>query len=304
MASALLGLIFLGLVFFLGASLGSFVNVVAWRLPLGLSLSRPASTCPSCGTRIALRHNIPVLGYLLLGGRCNHCKTPISLRYPIVEAVSGLLAVALWLKLTSGVLLPIGPVFFPNIVPFILLITFVMTLVALALIDLDWFLLPDRVTLPLALLGLLSSLAAPKQLGITLPDAALGALLAGGIPLVLGVLYTLVTGRVGLGGGDWKLLLGIGAWLGPKALPFVLLAASVQGLTAAVIFRRDFAVAEPPPLPGEARAPEPPLETPSEPAFRRLHIPFGPFLALGAIEWLFFQPDLTRAMMGLFGGRS
>ncbi len=301
---AALGLIFLGLVFFLGASLGSFVNVVAWRLPLGLSLSRPASTCPSCGTRIALRHNIPVLGYLLLQGRCHHCKTLISLRYPLVEAVSGFLAVALWLKLTSGVLLPIGPIFFPYIAPFILLLTFVMTLFALALIDLDWFLLPDRVTLPLALLGLLSSVAAPKQLGMTLPDAALGALLAGGIPLVLGVLYTLITGRVGLGGGDWKLLLGIGAWLGPKALPFLLLAASVQGLMAAVIFRRDFAVAEPPPLPGEDSPPEPPSDIPSAPAFRRLHIPFGPFLALGAIEWLFFQPDLTRAMMGFFGGRS
>jgi leader peptidase (prepilin peptidase)/N-methyltransferase len=292
---------FLGLVFLLGASLGSFVNVVAWRLPLSIPLSRPPSTCPACGARVALRHNVPVFGYALTRGRCHACGVPISLRYPFVELVGGLLALALWLMHAGPELPPATVHAFPRIViPFILQLAFLMTLLALALIDLDWFLLPDRVTLPLALLGLLSALAAP-HLGMTLASSALGALLGGGLPLVLGFTYTLVTGRVGLGGGDWKLLLAIGAWLGPKALPFVLLAASTQGLLAALIFRRELALAAPPPLPGEVREPE--ASDPSPPP-QRLHIPFGPFLALGAIEWLFFRVEIAGALGPFLGGRA
>ncbi len=295
---------FLALVFALGASLGSFVNVVAWRVPLGRSISRPGSACPSCGAPVRWHDNIPVLGWLVLGGRCRDCRVPISFRYPLVELAAGLVAVAIWLLWSGPVVMPARiEQFLPAvIIPFVLQMAFAMTLLALLLIDLDWFLLPDKITLPLALLGLAASLAIGRQTGITLDKAALGALVGGGAPLVMGLLYGMLTGRVGLGGGDWKLLLGIGAWLGLAALPFIFFAGAVQGLVAAVLFRRDFALAEPPPLPGESLAPEAPTAVPEAVPFRRLHVPFGPFLAVAAIEWLLFSKELTRLFEKTFGG--
>lgn len=296
---------FLTLVGALGASLGSFVNVVAWRLPLGRSLTRPASSCPACGHPVRWRDNVPVLGWFMLGGRCRDCRVAISLRYPLVELAGALLAVALWLMHSGPQVMParLEQLLPTVVVPFVLHLAFAMALVALALIDLDWFLLPDRITLPLALLGLLAALAASQQTGVTLQSAALGALVGGGAPLVLGLTYQLVTGRVGLGGGDWKLLLGVGAWLGLAALPFVLFAGAVQGLLAAAIFRRDFALAAPPPLPGDTSVTESasPAASADEVPFRRLHVPFGPFLALGAIEWLLFSRELGALFDRFFG---
>ncbi len=300
----------MALVFALGASLGSFINVVAWRVPLGRSVVRPGSACPSCGTLIAARDNIPVLSWLLVRGRCRHCKTPISFRYPLVELAAGLLAVALWLHWSGPVVMPARiEQLLPNvIVPFVLLMAFLMTLLALVLIDLDWFLLPDKLTLPLALLGLVSSFALGRLTGVGIEQAAIGAAIGGGAPLVIGLAYGAATGRVGLGGGDWKLLLAIGAWLGPKALPFVFFAGALQGLVAAVTFRRDFALAVPPALPGELDDATDPAAAEEAPAgevpFRRLHVPFGPFLALAAIEWLFFGEHILHAFEAIMGRRS
>ncbi len=311
------GAAFLGLVFLLGASLGSFVNVVAWRLPLRIPLSRPPSTCPACGARIGLRDNVPVLGWLLARGRCRRCAVPISARYPVVELVGGLLALALWLRHASPHLIPPSTeaLLIGAFVPFVLHLAFAMGLLALLLIDLDWFLLPDRLTLPLTALGLLASLAAPAQTDVTLSQAAIGALVGGGLPLVFGFLYTLVTGRLALGGGDWKLLMALGAWLGLGGLPFVLLAGAVQGLLTAALFRRDFARAEPPPLPDDPPAPEPssapaPADSAAPPdeaevqPFRRLHVPFGPFLALGALEWLFFGDAIAGVLRAMTRGHA
>ncbi len=303
---------FLALIFALGASLGSFVNVVAHRLPLGRSLTRPGSSCPACGAPVRWHDNVPVIGWLIVRGRCRACGVAISARYPLVELAAGLLAVALWLSHSGPLVMParIEQLLPQVIVPFTLQLTFVMALLALVLIDLDWFLLPDRITLPLALLGLASSLAIAGETGITLKHAAIGALVGGGAPLVLGLLYALITGREGLGGGDWKLLLAIGAWLGALAIPFVLTAAALQALVAAALFRRDFALSEPPPLPNEtpdpaspfavrapaAEPPTPPAGSPEAVPFRRLHVPFGPFLALAAIEWHLFSRELSALL--------
>ncbi len=298
---------FLALVFALGASLGSFVNVVAWRVPLGRSIVRPGSACPSCGTPITARDNIPVLSWLALRGQCRHCKTPISFRYPLVELAAGLLAVAIWLHWSGPVVMPARiEQLLPNvIVPFVLQMAFVMTLLALVLMDLDWFLLPDKLTLPLALLGLVASFALGRLTGIAIEQAAIGAAIGGGAPLVIGLAYGAATGRTGLGGGDWKLLLAIGAWLGPKALPFVFFAGALQGLVAAVVFRREFALAAPPPLPGEVPEELPTAVAPEgEVPFRRLHVPFGPFLALAAIQWIFFGEHFLHLFEALVGRRS
>lgn len=305
---------FLGLVFFFGASLGSFVNVVAWRLPLRISLVRPGSSCPSCGAPIRGLSLVPVFGWLASRGSCRDCGVPISARYPLVELTVGLLALALWLHHAGPEVLPRRPepLIFEVLVPFILHLTFAASLVLLALIDLDWFLLPNRLTFPLALLGLLSALAMHRQTGVDLAASAYGALLLGGIPLALGLAFSALTGRTGLGGGDWKLGLAIGAWLGPRAVPFIFVAAPLTGLFAALLFRHELARATPPPLPGEAPEPAEPSrsaeagadETPkNSKAFGRLHIPFGPFFALAALGWLLFGPDLERLFATLARSR-
>lgn len=300
---------FLGLVFLFGASLGSFVNVVAWRLPLRISIVSPGSACPSCGAPIRGLALFPILGWLLARGACRACGVPISARYPLVELTVGLIAVAIWLLHAGPTILPRHPeaLVFEVVIPFILHLTFAATLVLLALIDLDWFLLPNRVTFPLALLGLLSSLAIHRQTGVDLAAAAYGALLLGGIPLAIGLAYAFITGRQGLGGGDWKLGLAIGAWLGPRAVPFIFVAAPVLGLLAALVFRKELARATPPDLPvgpGEAPEPaEPAGSSAATPGLGRLHIPFGPFLALAALGWLLFGADLARLFDSLARGR-
>jgi len=251
------------------------------------------------------RDNIPVLGWFLLGGRCRDCKTPISFRYPLVEASAGLVAVALWLLHSGPLVMParIEQLLPAVVVPFVLQMAFVTALLSLVLIDSDWFLLPDRITLPLTLLGLLASLAAGRATGVPLEAAALGALVGGGAPLILGLVYAALTGRVGLGGGDWKLLMAIGAWLGLVSLPVVLFAAAVQGLLAAAIFRREFARTRLPPLPGERPADEDSGAKSATPdvSFRHLQVPFGPFLALAAIEWLLFSRELSGLFGAVFG---
>jgi len=278
--------LWLVLVAFLGASLGSFANVVAHRVPLGLSIVRPASRCPSCKAPVPWWGNVPVLGWLFVRARCHTCKVPISARYPLVELACGALAVALWLQLAGPALVP--PTMLAKVlVPWLLQLVFIVALVTLTLIDLDWFLLPNEITLPLALCGLVAAFAQTR--GPTPAAAALGAVLGGLVPWVGMRLYGALTGREGLGGGDWKLLMAIGAWLGAMALPFVVFAGALQGLLTAALFRRDFALATLPTLPGE----DAPAVSPDVVPFAKLAVPFGPFLALAALEWLFFRGEIA-----------
>jgi leader peptidase (prepilin peptidase)/N-methyltransferase len=300
-----------GLAFLWGASWGSFANVVAWRLPRGVSIVRPASHCPACESPVPWWGNLPVLGWCLVGGRCRSCRNPVSARYPLVEAVVGVAALAIWLRLVARAgpdgAWTAGDPGLEVFVPFVLATCFVAGLVALSLIDLAWFLLPDSLTLSLTVLGLGAAAASPGP--PTLAEAALGAVLGGGLPAAVMVVWLLLTGRDGLGGGDWKLLAAVGAWLGPASIPFVLGAGAIQGLATALLFRRDFAVAELPPLPGEGPEEEPEDEPEDEPEataqpeaaarpFMRLAVPFGPFLALAAFEWLLFGDDLLALAKG------
>jgi leader peptidase (prepilin peptidase)/N-methyltransferase len=289
-----------GLAFCWGASWGSFANVVAWRLPRGASIVRPGSRCPACEAPVPWWGNLPVLGWFLVRGACRGCQTPVSARYPLVEAVVGVAALALWLRLVERAggagLWAAGSPGLEVFVPFVLGTCFVAGLVTLTLIDLAWFLLPDSLTLPLALLGLGAAAASPGS--PTLAEAALGAVLGGALPALVMVLWLWLTGRDGLGGGDWKLLGAIGAWLGPAAIPFVLGAGAVQGLLTAVLFRRDFAVAELPPLPDEEAPASGDAAAPGDAPFLRLAVPFGPFLALAAFEWLLWGDDLVALARG------
>lgn len=241
----------LALIALLGLILGSFANVVIYRLPRiidqewqseldaylveqglkpaaeskpALSLSLPRSHCPHCATPIRYRDLIPVVSWLFLRGRCAHCKARISIRYPLVELVSAGLAVVAW-QSTGDTLAALA------------IYGFSMTLVVGGIIDWNSQWLPDRITLPLLWVGLFLASINQNPLGLDLQHALWGAM-AGYLTFwLMATGFRLVTGRDGLGGGDTKLLAALGAWLGGLALPQLLLMSSLLGLLIALWFR-------------------------------------------------------------------
>lgn len=241
----------------LGLAIGSFLNVVAYRLPRGESLSHPPSACPSCGTPIKPYDNVPVLGWLWLRGRCRACRATISPRYPIVEAVTGLLWFAVVLVLWDDV---------TDVVLGLVLVT---ALVPLTLIDLDVRLLPNTLTYPTAVLGIV--LVAALDIG-SLPER-----LAAGAGAFLFFLIAALVNPKGMGMGDVKLAFVLGIYLGRAVAPavFVALLAGVAFGIAVMAIR------------GVA-------------AGRKTAVPFGPFLALGALVALFVGDDLVDAYTDSF----
>ena len=268
--------------FWLGASVGSFLNVCIYRLPEDESVVRPASRCPGCRTPIAWYDNVPIVSWLALRGRCRRCEIAIAARYPFVEAATGGLAVlALW---------QLGPT-----VAAAVAFCFTAALLMITFIDFDHFFIPDEVSLPGVLVGLgLSALPG----GIGLANAAIGAALGGGLLWLVAWSYEHTTGTEGMGLGDVKLLAMIGAVLGWQAIPVVLILASTSGSLAGVLVifgargRRGLArvrrrLGWKAVLPFVRRA------------ARKTAIPFGPFLALGAVVAL-YVPSVTLAWS--FGG--
>jgi leader peptidase (prepilin peptidase)/N-methyltransferase len=258
------------LAFCLGASIGSFLNVCIYRIPADESVIRPASRCQGCQTPIAWYDNIPIVSWVILRGHCRRCRQAIAVRYPFVEAATGALALlALWrLGATPAALVAFA---------------FTAALLLITFIDLDHLFIPDEVSLPGVLVGLALS-ALPY--GIGLANSAIGAALGGGLLWLVAWSYERSTGTEGMGLGDVKLLAMIGAFLGWQAIPVVLVVASIGGSVAgiAVIFgargRRNLARVRRlfgwgAVLPFIRRA------------ARRTAIPFGPFLALGAIVALY-----------------
>ncbi|MGF1685873.1 A24 family peptidase [Photobacterium japonica] len=234
-----------------GLLIGSFLNVVIYRLPIMMerqwqaecaeyfpetapsgeaaepqptfNLSVPRSRCPQCQHPISALENIPVISWLVLKGRCKHCQTPISARYPAVEAFTALVA------LTVALVLPTSEWA-------IAVIFFSFALIALAFIDIDNMLLPDQITLPLMWAGIL--LAVIGYSPLSLQDAVIGAM-AGYLSLwSVYWLFKLITGKEGMGYGDFKLLAALGAWLGWQLLPFVVLTSSLLGAICGLIMMR------------------------------------------------------------------
>jgi leader peptidase (prepilin peptidase)/N-methyltransferase len=275
-----------------GLVVGSFLNVVIHRLPKMLerdwdgqaadvlehkglpavakklrgsdaqryNLMTPASTCPRCGHKIRAYENIPILSYVFLRGRCSSCKSPITIRYPIVEAISGVFAG--YIGWRFGLTWAMGGA-----------LIFAWALIALTAIDIDTQLLPDDITLPLLWLGLLVNL----NNGFTpLSSAVIGAV-AGYIALwAVYWLFKLTTGKEGMGYGDFKLLAAIGAWLGWKLLPVVILLSSLVGAgvgIALIVFTRHG---------------------------RNTPIPFGPYLAAAGLIALFWGEAINRTYLQLF----
>jgi len=257
--------------FVVGTCVGSFLNVCIHRIPADESIVRPASRCPRCATPIAWHDNVPVLSWLWLGARCRSCRAPIAARYPLVELATGLIGVV--------ALLVFGPTPRAAVV-----FAFTAALLLISVIDFDHRFIPDEVSLPGILVGLALAFTAggrPSPL-----DAALGAALGGGVLWLVAWSYQRFTGLEGMGLGDVKLLAMIGAFLGWQAIPAVLVIASVTGSLAGfgvMLGARGRARGRRVRRRLGRRALLPFLRR----AARRTEIPFGPFLALGAVLVLF-----------------
>ena len=249
------------LAFIFGACIGSFLNVCIYRIPAALSIVHPGSSCPRCKAMIPFYDNIPILSYLLLRGKCRNCGAPIAIRYPFVELLGGLFALACALSF--------GPTLHGLVV-----FAFIATLTVVTFIDLDHRIIPDTISLPGIPIFFLAALAIPS---ITWQASAIGIVAGGGSLFAVAWGYQLMTGREGMGGGDIKLLAMIGAMVGWQGILFTLFAASaigtIVGLLAMVRSGKGM----------------------------RLAIPFGPFLAMGAVIYLFFGKALIFWYFNMLG---
>lgn len=253
---------FLSCAFVLGLVVGSFLNVCIYRIPAGLSIVSPPSACPKCHRQIRWFENIPLLSFLLLAGRCSGCRAHISVRYPLIEALTGFLFV---MVLYSFGLRSATPIYF----------FLVAGLVVITFIDLDHQIIPDVISLPGIVIGFLCSFFVPW---VGWFDSLTGILLGGGLLLAIAWLYQVLAKRDGMGGGDIKLLAMIGAFLGWKSIFPIIFIASLTGSLVGV-----------------------PLML-LQGADRRLALPFGPFLSLAALVYLFWGPSLVGWYLDLFQG--
>jgi leader peptidase (prepilin peptidase)/N-methyltransferase len=240
--------------FLLGLALGSFMNVCIYRIPLRKSIVRPPSSCPNCGKAIRFYDNIPLVSYLLLLGKCRYCRHPISWRYPAVELLAGLLSLAMFIRYGFGY-------------QYILYLLFAAALVTISFIDLRHQIIPDAISLPGIGIGFAAAFAAES---ISWLESFIGIIGGGGVLFLVAFAYERLTGRQGMGGGDVKLLAMIGAWMGWRALPFILLISSLTGAIIGFVFIL---------AAGKGY---------------RVRIPFGPFLSLGTLVYFFFGPQLTH----------
>ena len=284
------GFILYLLIFLLGLSVGSFLNVVIYRLPLkDLSLTSPKrSFCPACGSGIRWFDNIPLFSWIFLKARCRDCGQPISIRYPLVELATGLLALYFFHQFGLG-----------SIISFLIYFYFAVCLLAIALIDLDWMVIPTSLMYPTSVLGLICALWEPSVTlpgpwlwnlaeplvgprGASLAGALMGLVLGWGALKLISVSYKLARGHEGMGDGDPPLLGMIGVYLGWRALLPVILASTLIGVASVGVM---MLMAKSSPKEGWAMK----------------ALPFGPFLVLGAFIYIFFGPQLVAWYFSFLG---
>lgn len=246
--------------FLQGACLGSFANVIIYRLPEGKSIVSPGSHCGACGKPVRWYFNIPILAWFLLRGRCAECGAKFSPRYALVELLTASLFLAAWYA--------VGPSWF-----LVEVLIFIFSLVVVSFIDIDHFILPDVFTLSGIVIGLLGALLNPER---SFVDALIGVCLGGGFLWAIAYFYFLFRKEEGMGGGDIKLLAWIGAILGWKAIAFVIISSSVIGsvfgIWAAIRSKKGM----------------------------KTVIPYGPYLALGSVLWIFGGESLGLWYLKLF----
>jgi leader peptidase (prepilin peptidase)/N-methyltransferase len=249
--------------FIFGSAIGSFLNVVRYRLPRKRGFVSGRSKCPGCGARIGWYDNIPIVSFLILGGKCRSCGTGISWEYFITEVATGLCFVLIWLNFPPG--------------RAIAYFVFASILIACAGIDYDFRIIPDRLTLPGTVLGLafsLTLLRGPSYMD-SLFDSVIGAVVGGGVLLAVSMVYKAVRGAEGMGGGDIKLMGMVGAFLGYKMALLTIFIASVGGAVVGLFLSR--------------RAQE----------GMRAALPFGVFLSPAALISLLWGADIIDAYMAL-----
>ena len=239
-------------VFIVGLCVGSFLNVCIYRLPESQSIVRPRSKCPKCGKLIAFYDNVPLFSYLWLKGRCRHCQVKIGLRYPTIELLGGLFALATFLK-------------FGLSAEAFIYYAFIASMLVVTFIDLDHRIIPDVITLPGIPICFAASFALPS---INYKAALLGILVGGGSLFLVAWIYSLITKKEGMGGGDIKLLAMMGGLVGWQGVAFTIFVSSLVGTLSgfAVMLHSRKGM--------------------------KLAIPFGPFLAIGAITYIFFGTPL------------
>jgi leader peptidase (prepilin peptidase)/N-methyltransferase len=247
-------------VFIFGAIIGSFLNVCIYRIPLSKSIVKPNSFCPNCEKPVRVYDNIPIVGYIMLGGKCRDCGARISLRYPFIELLTAILFLVTFRRWG------ISSVFFINI--------FLASLfIVISFIDLDFQIIPDILSIGGLAVGIIISFMRP---GFSFKEALYGVLLGGGVLFVIAYGYQLIAKREGMGGGDIKLLAMIGSFLGFKGVIFSLVGGSLMGTIVGIplmlIKGKDSKYA----------------------------IPFGPFLSLSAVIFLFWGNWLVYIFNDVF----
>ncbi len=303
----------------LGLILGSFLNVVIHRLPRGESVAYPASRCPACGAPIRAYDNIPVLSWLLLLGRARCCKAKISPRYPLIEFLGGMCAWAVMRKVLEDS--PPNVSMGAAVALFASYLALCLGLLAGIFIDLEFMLLPDEITVGGTALGFATSFFRHLPWKESLIGAAVGFLVAW---LPFDVLYRRVRGHPGMGLGDAKLLMLAGAWFGWVGALFALLAGAVQGTIVALAvllakgridepaavreererLRQHLSTLEPEERQRlEEELAKDPLGTEPDPGIGKARLPFGPFLAIATIEYLFFGDALVNAYLWMLWSR-
>ncbi|MCX8027566.1 MAG: prepilin peptidase [Thermodesulfovibrionales bacterium] len=251
----IVGVVILGLV------VGSFLNVCIYRLPRGMGIITPPSSCPHCASRIKPYDNIPLVSYIILGGKCRYCKGNISIRYPLVELSNAILYLLCYQTFGFGLYLPI-------------IFAFVSSMIVITFIDLEFQIIPDVITLPGIIIGLISaSLIFPdpfdKLHNTGFLNSIIGILGGGGFFLLVAIIS-----RGGMGGGDIKMIAMVGAFLGYKGVLLTILFGSLIGSLVGIglmIFKgKD----------------------------RKTKVPFGPFLALGCLLTLFYGDKIMHLYLG------
>lgn len=263
-----------------GLVIGSFLNVVIYRLPIMLerswreqceslfgnqqenrktviqpfNLVRPRSCCPHCGKLVTAINNIPVISYLILKGKCNNCGKPISIRYPVVEVI-------------SGALTGINAAYFGCQFEVLFACLFTWALISLCFIDLEHQLLPDDITLPFLWIGIICNMF---NMYTDIYSSVIGVIAGYGLLWIVFVCFKFITGKEGMGYGDFKLTAMLGAWLGWQMLPLVILLSSIAGAISGICLIL-FADHD-----------------------RKIPIPFGPFLAIAGWVSLIWGPEITR----------
>lgn len=246
--------------FIFGTCIGSFLNVCIYRIPSKKSVVFPGSFCPNCKNEIPFYYNVPILSYLILMGRCKFCKISISLRYPMIEALTGFFAVAVYAR-------------FGLTLVSLYWFVFIAVLITISFIDLDHQIIPDIISLPGIIVFASSFYFLPDM---TWQTTLLGIFAGGGSLLAVAFLYSLIRKQEGMGGGDIKLLAMIGAAVGIKGILFTIFAGSLLGTAAGVImmiYNRISSI--------------------------QFKIPFGPFLSMGAVLYIFFGHQIITWYISL-----